>query len=442
MSAVAAPVAPLPPAGGGPAEPGAIEPAAAAPSRAGHEPADFAEVLAGAEASAVNAAPGEPGREDPAQEDADRDGAPPEDSPALLAAVAAVVLPPPPAIAAGTPPTPTTDGAEAPLPMSAAAPGDAASPSPVVPLPAPASGRAEGTSSGVIDETPVEPAPAGGNASQAPDAPAAGSATPPGSGADTPPSPTNAEFLAGREAGPGPNAEGGDAALLRAAAGLEVETDGSAPGAGIEARDPALSPRAALDMGPASAAAPSDRHGDLGDETDPGDRGSGSGGGSALDAAAISAPSRPVQAADARTEASEGIGTRPPVEQVAEHVTLVVRAGRQAMRFRLDPPDLGHVAIDAVLDGRTLSLRIVTEQESVRDALERSLPRLREALAQQGLDAGQVTIQLGVDSGGRRAAPEAAPLPPLPAAARPARPAAPTPSPARAEPAGLLDLWA
>jgi len=112
--------------------------------------------------------------------------------------------------------------------------------------------------------------------------------------------------------------------------------------------------------------------------------------------------SQPVPAAtETSTRSAAAAPSRPPVEQVAERVTLAHREGRQEVSFRLDPPELGAVRIQAVLEGQRLILHIRTEQESARAALEQALPQLKESLSQQGIVAGRVTVELGLDTSPR-----------------------------------------
>jgi hypothetical protein len=142
----------------------------------------------------------------------------------------------------------------------------------------------------------------------------------------------------------------------------------------------------------------------------------------------------------------EPAAPRPVVEQIAARVGLLLRERRQAITLRLDPPELGGVRIDAVIEGHRLSLRIRAEREPAREVLVESLPRLAEALARQGIETGQVTVELGLSAfagetprDGRTSAwwREADPLP---ARAPAGPPPAPAPARAPADP-GRVDLW-
>ena len=92
---------------------------------------------------------------------------------------------------------------------------------------------------------------------------------------------------------------------------------------------------------------------------------------------------------------------RSVVEQVTERIGLIPREGRHEVSLRLEPPELGAVRIEAVLEGQYLTLRIRTELEPARAALEQALPQLKESLSQQGIIAGRVTVQLGLDASAR-----------------------------------------
>jgi hypothetical protein len=127
---------------------------------------------------------------------------------------------------------------------------------------------------------------------------------------------------------------------------------------------------------------------------------------------------------------------RPPltprvvVDQVVAHTARLEGDGRHAVHVRLEPPDLGAVRIDAVLDGRDLTLTIRTERESARELLADGLGELREALVDHGLVPDRVSVELDVAGGGYQApdrggapfAHEAPPWAPRRAAERPSAP--------------------
>jgi hypothetical protein len=163
-----------------------------------------------------------------------------------------------------------------------------------------------------------------------------------------------------------------------------------------------------------------------------------------LDAAPLAVTGPHTRAASADTTAgSETPAARPVVEQVAAHVATIRREGRQELSFTLDPPALGRVRIEAVLEGRHLTLHIRTEAERSREMLQQDLPRLQETLAQQGFVADRVSIDVDLGAGGRYPAAND-----FTAFARPERPDARSPLPRppaaaipRPGPVEGFDIW-
>jgi flagellar hook-length control protein FliK len=94
-------------------------------------------------------------------------------------------------------------------------------------------------------------------------------------------------------------------------------------------------------------------------------------------------------------------GVRAPVfEQVAARLQQLRTDGRHEFTMRLDPADLGGVTIDARLEGTRLTVHIRAEHGATQELLNDTLPRLREALSQQGFAPDQLSVQLGLDGSG------------------------------------------
>ena len=119
-----------------------------------------------------------------------------------------------------------------------------------------------------------------------------------------------------------------------------------------------------------------------------------------------SAPGQPAAAAEAKaSQAEPAVSARSAAEQIAEEVAerlgLIRRPGRHEISLELRPDDLGTVHLAARLEGRQLTLEIRAELAQSRDLLQQALPQLRELLVQQGIDAGRVTVHLGLDTAAR-----------------------------------------
>lgn len=79
---------------------------------------------------------------------------------------------------------------------------------------------------------------------------------------------------------------------------------------------------------------------------------------------------------------------------------LVWMAGKQESRAELvlNPPQMGRIEVSLTLSGDQANAMFISANPAVRDALESAMPRLREVLADAGVQLGQA--QVGADSPG------------------------------------------
>jgi flagellar hook-length control protein FliK len=121
-----------------------------------------------------------------------------------------------------------------------------------------------------------------------------------------------------------------------------------------------------------------------------------------------------------------------------------VASDRHEVTLRLDPPELGHLRLRAILDGDRLSLHFVVDGEPARQALSQVIPALREALEQQGLVAGQVAVDVGAGgTQGHASRQPTWPSPPSGPASEPVpRATAPRGGGAGDLHPGTIDVWA
>ncbi|MDT0618250.1 flagellar hook-length control protein FliK [Salinisphaera sp. P385] len=138
-------------------------------------------------------------------------------------------------------------------------------------------------------------------------------------------------------------------------------------------------------------------------------------------------------------------GTPPTPQALSDQVFVAVQRGDQQIELMLEPADLGRLRIQLQLDGDQVNLQFQSANPAAREAIESALPRLREMLADQGLQLGETAV--GDQGHGARRQPGE------PAAPRhdgtPVSEPALTPSPGDvatgADPAtaqGLIDLYA
>lgn len=80
-------------------------------------------------------------------------------------------------------------------------------------------------------------------------------------------------------------------------------------------------------------------------------------------------------------------------EQVAERVQMMMSKNLKNIDIRLDPPELGRLQIRMNMTGDGATVHFTVANQQARDVIEQSMPRLREMLAQQGLQLGDSSVQ-------------------------------------------------
>jgi flagellar hook-length control protein FliK len=85
----------------------------------------------------------------------------------------------------------------------------------------------------------------------------------------------------------------------------------------------------------------------------------------------------------------------PVVHQVADGILTQIRHNKNEAVLTLDPPELGHIKIELVLDKDQLRAHILAETADSRRLLQHHLPELRQALHLQHLDLVDVRVDSG-----------------------------------------------
>ena len=80
-------------------------------------------------------------------------------------------------------------------------------------------------------------------------------------------------------------------------------------------------------------------------------------------------------------------------DQLSERVQVMLSKNLKNIDIRLDPPELGRMQIRMNMNGDTATVHFTVANQSARDALEGSMPRLREMLSQQGVQLGDTGVQ-------------------------------------------------
>jgi len=80
-------------------------------------------------------------------------------------------------------------------------------------------------------------------------------------------------------------------------------------------------------------------------------------------------------------------------EMMGEKIMMMINQGKQEVTIRLDPAELGTMHIKLQVQQDQLQVGIQTQLGQSRDIIEQNLPRLREQLAQQGINLGETNVQ-------------------------------------------------
>ena len=79
-------------------------------------------------------------------------------------------------------------------------------------------------------------------------------------------------------------------------------------------------------------------------------------------------------------------------DKVGQHLVWMVGNQEQRAELVLNPPQLGRVEVSVAIHGDQATAQFVSANPAVRDALEAALPRLREMMADAGINLGQAQV--------------------------------------------------
>ena len=90
-------------------------------------------------------------------------------------------------------------------------------------------------------------------------------------------------------------------------------------------------------------------------------------------------------------------------QKLQERINIMMSRNIQRVDIRLDPPELGSVHIRVNMSGEQASVQFQAQTQQARDALETTMPRLREMLEQQGINLADTQVGEQSKEGGRTA---------------------------------------
>ncbi|KUI98858.1 flagellar hook-length control protein FliK [Vibrio sp. MEBiC08052] len=80
-------------------------------------------------------------------------------------------------------------------------------------------------------------------------------------------------------------------------------------------------------------------------------------------------------------------------DQLSDRVQMMMSKNLKNIDIRLDPPELGRMHIRMNMSGDAATVHFTVATPQAREALEHSMPRLRDMLSQQGVQLGETSVQ-------------------------------------------------
>jgi len=101
-------------------------------------------------------------------------------------------------------------------------------------------------------------------------------------------------------------------------------------------------------------------------------------------------------------DAAAQLSARQMQDQLGQQLQRMVKEGRWQANLSLNPARLGQVNISLVMEDGVLKTQLLSSNPGVRELLESSLPKLRDQLADSGLQLADVSV--GAESRGHQQA--------------------------------------
>ncbi len=79
-------------------------------------------------------------------------------------------------------------------------------------------------------------------------------------------------------------------------------------------------------------------------------------------------------------------------EKLSEQVQMMMSKNLKNIDIRLDPPELGRMQIRMTMNNDIASVQFTVSNPQARDLVEQAMPRLREMLAQQGVQLSDSSV--------------------------------------------------
>lgn len=80
-------------------------------------------------------------------------------------------------------------------------------------------------------------------------------------------------------------------------------------------------------------------------------------------------------------------------EAVKDKVMLMINQKLQQVEIRLDPPELGSLYVKVNLQNEQAAVSFIVQNQQAKDALDQSMAKLKDMLAQSGVDVGEANVE-------------------------------------------------
>lgn len=80
-------------------------------------------------------------------------------------------------------------------------------------------------------------------------------------------------------------------------------------------------------------------------------------------------------------------------DAVKDKVMLMISQKLQQFDITLDPPELGNIHVKVNLQGEQATVNFVVQNQQAKDAFEQNMHKLKELLAEQGVDVGDANVE-------------------------------------------------
>lgn len=113
-------------------------------------------------------------------------------------------------------------------------------------------------------------------------------------------------------------------------------------------------------------------------------------------ASAVNQPATDAQSTTRFSELLPPVGTAGWDDALGQKVVWMVKGAEQTATLTLNPPDLGPMQVTVNVSNNQATANFVAHHPEVRQALEASMPRLRDMLNEAGIQLGQSSVNAGM----------------------------------------------